>query len=304
MKRKYLFSIAFLLTFFFVKGKSQNFYFDISKDYSTVEVGYYTTEKHKRVRLLKQSVETLNIDSIVDVVCPKSTEKTLVYIHGLGGDAKRTQKQIPKYFNDSLRGNRYTNRTISFVWHATRFWYSDTWQEGYETGKLFAPIFNKILENSSENATVLCHSMGHRIFEGVASELEKVHNKNLPIEDVIFTAPDLYTDAFNKNLAHLPDYCSSITIYIKKKDKTLGVSKMIHHANRMGLKGVTEFNEALKVKIQQIECSNTKSNAWWEISGHLYFLFDKKVHQDIKNLLVNEKRNFKLLDTSLNLYTL
>lgn len=287
--------------------KSSNLYIDISKNHSTVEVGYYSEKKHKRVKLLKQPIESVNVDSLINSLCPKSNEKTLIYIHGLGGDKNLTQKQIPKYFNDSIRGNKCIDRTISFVWHATHFRYPKTWTVGYETGQLLAPFFNKILTNIS-NTTILCHSMGHRIFEGVASELSKIDTNTVPlINEIIFAAPDLYEDAFNSKLKHLPLYCNAIRVYQNKKDKTLGISKRLHKANRLGISGLVDLtNPLLKQKVTQIECSQTKSNAWWEISDHLYFLSDKMVYNDLKQVLKKGTNNsrLKLIDKSKNLYQL
>ena len=133
---------------------------------------------------------------------------------------------------------------------------------------------------------VLCHSMGNKLFEGIATQL----TQQAKIDKIIFAAADLNLNDFQNGALFNKFTTRDILVLVNQKDQTLKLSKFIHRKERIGLNGL---NQQL---FQEIQMSNQVEI--WDVTqavkegklgaGHIYFKRTESIFNRIKEKLETE----------------
>ncbi len=219
-------------------------------------------------------------ETIADYLNIKNGEKVLIYFHSLLGGVNVYHKNTVK----KLKEIEGMDKVISVVWHTKELNYVNSWNQAIQTSKLYKPIVGNILENNNIDKYILCHSMGHRIFEGIVKDYSE---GSVSIEKIIFTGSDLDLDVFEKSLATLPSLSKNIFLYVHRKDRLLQKSKRSHKRERLGLDGLRDdFGLASIDNLERIDVTNSSGSKFIRLTNHIYFKRDKEVLSDI-NLVLN-----------------
>jgi hypothetical protein len=156
--------------------------------------------------------------------------------------------------------------------------------KAYMDGQKLGPVLQEILFQVSKRShlkpkiKILAHSMGTRFLEGI---LESWTESSPAIDKLILAAPDIAQDIPSKWANNLP--IKKITLYTNSADLFLGVSKSLLNSNRAGkLPGNKDFYST-NSRITVIQVRNVaKFPRSIDVTGHVYFLYSKKVRKDIQ----------------------
>ncbi len=150
----------------------------------------------------------------------------------------------------------------------------------------------------------MCHSMGHRIFQGVVDHaaIDVVN-----IDLLILVGSDLPVYIFEESFQAIADMTERIVLYVHENDRLLKVSHKKHGKERLGKDGLLESGKINELKnLQRIDVTHSKGQAWIRLSNHIYFKRDAHVLQDI-NWVINEnniQRNERLTKLEGNRFVL
>ncbi len=288
----------FALGFWNTVDAVNDFYIELLKGSKEIEIGFY---KEKNARPAK--IKTLRIDSISrndlqSILQVDVTKKKLIYIHAMWGNGKNSQRKNLKVLRN-ICGSDY--QIFSIVWKAGGLGYKKNWRNAIEKGEKLSPVLDYLFSNEDGSNNILCHSMGHRIFEGYirASTQHSKFNK------IAFMAADLDANVFEGNLKSLIERSKEINVYINQKDRALRFSKKRHKRNRLGLDGIKD-NASQTQKNMSIDVTNTKAKGSKGISQHLYFKKDQKVIADLRKVFSGkeETRDFKIVEKTKMIFKL
>jgi esterase/lipase superfamily enzyme len=209
----------------------------------------------------------------------------LIYVHGY-----RTT------FKDAIETAAALATNLNFKGVPIAFtWPSDGTALAYSADEEEAPLSRDSLlillkavrtAKSVARVDLLTHSMGGRI--AVAS-LEWLHGQNpqqpAVLQQLIFAAPDVFTEAFQLAADSFPGTASRVTLYASATDIALLCSNWIHAHSRAGQAG-----EGMTVLpgIDTIDVSNVEpySPAHTPCSGgHSYFTRNAAVLSDLHELI-------------------
>jgi len=272
--RFYYLIIIFLLIQLSPLYATTNFYIEITK--TEIEVGRYTDNKYKKRPIKSYKKEAIDMKDIKEIFDDKAKGKrVLFYFHSMWGSVQPYHNNSLKKINQSLK----VDQIITVEWHADGLKYKKSWEQSIHQGAQISKLFEQLINNKHNEYFVLCHSMGHRIFEGVIKEIPA---SNHPIKAIFFAAADLDIDVFETNLKQLTTTCDQIIIYIHEKDRLLKVSKKIHKKERLGLhasKHRASFTAIANLEIVNVTTSLEKKQR--ALSHHIYFKTNKSVLRDI-----------------------
>ena len=144
-------------------------------------------------------------------------------------------------------------------------------------GELMNLLFSK------NHNSILCHSMGNKLFEGITTKF----TRQAKVEKIILAAPDLDINGF-QNGALLNNFqLGEIIVLVNKKDQLLRLSKWMHQKRRLGLSGNEEIvfpkiHHKEKVFIWDVT-NQVKEGKFG--SGHVYFKRTETIFNRIKTKL-------------------
>jgi len=221
-----------------VKDSTVNFSYlvDFHETDSTDHAIYETTSLDTLLLLLK--------DDLAEI--PDAKRNLLIYLHGMMGGQKlnlhHTKKDLNKRYVEPVESD--ISRLISIRWPGNTPIYKSNKENikkvGPDLAKLVSSIISELRtseEGLGVNFDVLIHSMGSQMFTEVFQHLPK--NQTKYFDQILFCAPDLDIDAFNRDrpLSSLHLQCERITVYTSNKDVTLGFSRELNKKGRLGLDG-------------------------------------------------------------------
>jgi len=139
-----------------------------------------------------------------------------------------------------------------------------------------------LLFSRNENS-VLCHSMGNRLFEGITTKF----TQQAKVERIVLAAADLGINSFQNGEIFNKFKPREIIVLVNKKDQLLRLSKLIHQEKRLGINGSEEilfskFHNKDKVVIWDVTNEVRKGKFG---SGHVYFKRNKTIFNMIKDKL-------------------
>lgn len=198
MKGKFLALIIF--SFISIAGyTNDNFYIKIKRN--KIEIGEYIGEKHSLKTFKTYDKENLDLDEINSFLELKN-KNLLFYFHGIQSNDILNQKYALK----RLEKINNADVTVSVIWKSKSWVYTSAWKKAIHQGEEIADLIESVIVNY-DKTSVLCHSMGHRLLEGIYLK------KNQKFDKIFFAAPDLDMDVFEKNFKNLPDNCNKLFIY-------------------------------------------------------------------------------------------
>lgn len=272
--------LTFLLHFSilqFIWG-TDTYYIELKKD--KIEIGKYT-EKFSPKKYFSLSTDSPDLDKVVAFLTKDGSkgkeDKVLYYFHSLYGGAPFYHKNSLKRLNEL----ESFDRIIAIEWHAEALFYKKTWLKAIDQGKRIGPLMNALW--SVNKNSVLCHSMGNRIFEGVTHKLDDAQPK---LESIVLAAADLDFTCFDggNTINWMPD--GQIHVYVNRKDGALKISRQIHKRKRLGMNALEkefEENHTLAKKMNIIDAIKLSGK---RNPGHIYFKRNKLVFADVKNKLI------------------
>jgi hypothetical protein len=253
----------------FAKKDVTQYFIELKKD--KVIVGKYLNASLKKVPIQQYDLEKIDSKQIFDLLFQNKTTPTLFYFHSFWGS-------FPPYHHDSLKKLGSVNgveKIISIEWHGASLSYKKSWHKAPEQGKTISELLNFLFLKNENFNYILCHSMGHRIFQGAFSNFK---DENLHFEKIFFPGADLDSDVFDNALKELPQKADSIYIYTHQKDFLLKMSKIVHGRNRLGLHGATNPPGG---NVKPIEVTSIKNHKRGISTHHVYFKRDPVVLEDI-----------------------
>jgi hypothetical protein len=194
-------------------------------------LGHYEN-KSKRVIDIKCAPETL---TDVQLQTWLKGSRAILLFHCMWGQQSWFHKI--KYLNtfDELLEPSIPNDVvvISFLWHAGGINYKGNWDKSFNKGSSLSGVLQKINQFYAGNASVLCHSMGSRFFEGALT-----HNSIAPsFQEVILFSSDISSSTIDPGFVSIMKSTKQVSIFKHRKDKMLLFSSLIHGNNRIGRTG-------------------------------------------------------------------
>jgi len=253
---------------------TSNFYIEIRK--KGIEVGKYSVDRFKKTPLKNYSSNDIKISQIKELLKTENgNEKVLFYFHSMWGSVQPYHKNSLRQLDHSLN----VDKVITIEWHADKLGYKGSWKKAIQQGTEISPLIEQLVSNKNNQYFILCHSMGHRIFEGV---IKNFSNQTELISSVFLAAADLDIDVFENNLKSLPTLSHQIIVYTNEKDRLLKIAAKIHKKERLGLTISNYKNSFTAIpNIEIINVTNSNSRKRTSLSNHIYFKTDKAVLRDI-----------------------
>ncbi|MEZ4948152.1 MAG: alpha/beta hydrolase [Saprospiraceae bacterium] len=261
--------LAFFHFSAFAEKAVPQYFIELKED--KVVVGKYLNGSLKKIPIQKYSLDKVDSKQIFDFLFQNKPTSTLFYFHSFWGS-------FPPYHHDSLKklgSLKGIEKIISIEWHGASLSYKKSWHKAPEQGKSVSELLNFLFLKNNNFNYLLCHSMGHRIFQGAFSSFreEKIH-----FEKIFFPGADLNSDVFETALKELPQKADSIYIYTHQKDFLLKMSKIVHGRNRLGLHGASKPPGG---NVKSIEVTAMENHKKGISTHHVYFKRDPVVLEDI-----------------------
>ncbi|HMR42907.1 MAG TPA: alpha/beta hydrolase [Saprospiraceae bacterium] len=280
MKRLF-YILLFISCFSGAKGAIENAYIELKND--GIEIGTFDSNFFKNQQKEFFLYSELQPEKISLILLGKEQKTVLYYFHCMWGNFLPYRVHTQKKLNE-LSG---VDEIVSVIWSANELLYPVCWNRAVKKGEKISSLFEALLSDSLKTNFILCHSMGHRIFEGLMSGMPP--EKPLNIQSVIFAAADLDTDVFSKNLRILKNSAAKIVIYMHRRDALLAASQLILGRDRLGLhahKYLDTFENQADFEI--IDITESKNGNLFSLTNHLYFKNHRGVFSDIQSLILND----------------
>jgi hypothetical protein len=261
-----------------------------------------------------------NLDSVLVNIeetlqrLPAEKSNILIHIHGLWANRKPFLEEITASLDEHI----YADPTcpygliINVIWDSG-YLYDRNRDVAYYKGQKTAGIVEHIKEITNRNKctlSILCHSMGNRVLQGIVDSLDLDHRESPVFKKCIMAAPDIETDVFEvgKSFEKSEKIAESIVIYRHNTDRTLGMSKLIN-TPRLGLNGISgTANDFANIRLVDASLLNDEEFPSARLSRHRYYYTSPTVRQDMLAELsdiptdkilnrspLNRKNHFKLL---------
>lgn len=143
---------------------------------------------------------------------------------------------------------------------------------------------------NTKNVYVVAHSMGNRGLLNALKNIETKQKSNFKLKHIVFAAPDVDKDVFERDSASC-GYCSeNTTLYVSDKDKAVSFSGYLHDYDRAGyVEPVTICNGIQTIKVSKIDVG---------ILGHGYYAEARPVLTDIGDALRSHENRMQITPSS------
>ncbi len=243
-----------------------------------IEIGKNTGSNYHRQAMVSFPREQLAEHQLSSYIPTQSDETVLVFIHALWGGAKNAHQHSLKKLS-TISG---IDKIISVVWHADHLFYKKAWDLSIAQGALISPLINTFVGTNQCHNFVLCHSMGHRIFEGT---VKMGSSEQLRYQGVILAAADLDIDVFENNMVHLYEV-PKIVIYVHQNDWLLSMSKVRHQRDRLGLNAhehLERWQDHPNLEI--IDVTYSQAGRRLKMVNHSYFKNNQMALKDLEYVI-------------------
>jgi hypothetical protein len=210
------------------------------------------------------------------------TTRTQYFFHALWANQPYFHRNILK----RLHTLRNVDRIVTVLWRAPYAAYSVNWWQAVERGEEARHVFAFLLAEQRGLKNVLCHSMGHRVFEGLAIGLEPGHTPYF--DHIVFAAADLDAAVLGGSLRHLPRLCRSLHLYVNRRDRFLQASNLALGCPRLGAHGPTRLPaEGWPANLEVIDVTRSGGKIMPDPGNHQYFYNCRPVFCDLEAVLAN-----------------
>ena len=282
-----------------------------STEYDAIFGGFILDEEEQ---LKKESSMDIESDEFYAMLAahleslPEEKRNILIFIHGMWAHRDFFQEeQLTRMRKDVLRdGDSPYGMVLSFIWHSGVNYHTNV-THASAVGRYFSNPISEILTLKADRFSVMAHSMGNRVFQGILSELDKKESEEPIFDRMLFMAADLEEDIFSPDqpLGDIDRYIGESILYVHNNDRSLGLSRALNENNRLGLNADAEtLDDNPSIKI--IDVSTVKDNDGFgpSLSNHRYFYTSPTVRKDLYYSLhglenplrvpLNDNRRFKL----------
>ncbi len=204
-----------------------------------------------------------------------STQEHLLFIHGFNNsfiDAILRAGQIG--YDIGING-----ATIAFCWPSHKcFSYLSSYVGDGERISACAASLKKMfrtLEGLSGRLHIIAHSMGNRALLAAWKDAFD-QNSLLRLGQVIFAAPDVFQTTFRDNFTGIEEFCERATLYANRRDKALGLARLLSKTPRAGLLPPA-------MKLEGVDTVESPFNG--DLLGHTYFAKAIPVLEDIATMI-------------------
>ena len=268
------------------------FYMEVESEDSTsydAKYGTYHLNGEMRVKknpstISKEEDFIRSVDSTLQLL-PEDKRNILIYIHGMWAHRDFFQEEVLTRFREDVlsEGSSSYGLVISVIWHAGMNYFENA-KHALTVGKHYSPIVDEVLGLEVESISVICHSMGNRVFQGIIKNIDKPRQADPRIDKAILIAADLEENIFQEGqpLAEIGKYVKSPIVYVHNNDRSLGMSKALNENDRLGLNADTEtiVNNSI-IKIIDVSTVDDNEGFGPSISNHRYFYTSPTVRQDL-----------------------
>lgn len=219
---------------------TSHFYIHLLKDGKTLRFGRYGIGNGS---LLPDQmyVDFHEFASHISKIHP-ATNNALVYIHGFMADFELFEQKAGfilqnQIFNPILE--KYPV-VISLKWETSPI-YRTSVLTGENIGATFYTIIKSLLSQLKSSGThltlsFLCHSMGNRVFSGLA-KADHNESQKLQYGTICMMAADVSTHIFEEELNWLASAAERIIVFVNAKDRTLEIANWLVAYPRLGKVG-------------------------------------------------------------------
>jgi hypothetical protein len=259
-----------------------NYYVRISSDNSVLELGRYEGNSYRMKQLLVLPADSLRKEDLRRFFnLTGDTGEVFVYLHCWLGNQTTFHKITLKGLNSSVTSdsNHRMGTTISIIWNSGLRGYQKSWELAPRSGKCVYKLLEWVTELKNGRASLFCHSMGNRVFEGVAAEASKNSAPTIRFREIVLAAADLESDVLEHSFRGVPQITGRLHILTNDRDRLLLLSKMIHGRGRLGLGGPANKEAILEAcpNLYVVDVTKTVPLITPEPGNHLYFHWNPKV---------------------------
>ncbi len=254
----------------------------------------HNIKKYKKFEVQLTTVDTFAVQKIAkdltDAPVLDDTLDILIYIHAMWGGVDVFENKILRTFAPTLLSPEGSiDKVLPITWHSGMS-YRTNLKKAYTIGKSLGVNVGEIMSATQKVSKhpvrfhLLCHSMGHQVFRGIYSVNEE--NESFQFEEIIFAAPDLAYDVFEKEWGSLAEKCARLTYFINENDPALKYSEKRLKIKRLGKSG---SSVVLPDNIQKNDVTNLldAERLLSKKPGHGYFFASPTVRGIIIRLLNN-----------------
>lgn len=172
-----------------------------------------------------RSAKVLSKEELLKAIAYGDSKRALVYVHGFNNSFQDGAFRLAQLVWDT----QYRGIPVLFAW-PTR---EDAFQyvTDYENAEFSSDGFRELLrilktEAKVEQVDVIVHSMGSRVVL-LGLTAGNTDLGPLPINELIFAAPDFDRDNFKSALSKVQKMAKAVTLYVNSNDWALALSKKI-----------------------------------------------------------------------------
>ncbi len=248
----------------------RDFYIHIRKE--SIEVGEYEKRTLKPFAFKTYPVNEVNEDEIRRYFFIDGEENILYYVHCWMGNFDFYNKGALKQLESLNR----IDKMIAVKWESRGVFYRSNWYNARHEGGKVASLFAHLLQTEKKNNILLCHSMGHSVFLGMA---KNIHPANPYFKLIIFAGADLPADVLDNELKAIGYLGAQVIIYTHQKDRMLQISGWLHQRKRLGILPLADSLRYEQIKnLSIIDVTDWAGNRSLSPSNHVYF----KDHDGVK----------------------
>lgn len=281
---------------FSICGLNAQYFIELTKNY---ELAFGYLDEDRKETLYTTPIEdfkaadhpfVVELKEVLDEAGPERAA-VLFYLHAMWGSQKSfVHNSVGRLQEELLEGETPQLGTlVTILWHSSHISYKKNWKEAYPTGermgRLIRELIDQLQEGLPERAAIhfLCHSMGNRIFEGMAQALMVDEPSSPYLDELVMAAPDLHADVFEegRSFAEINRLARRVHVYYHNDDRILKLSELAHNEDRLGLAGPGTV-EVLPPEIVIVNVNYIRRD---RASRHLYFKDSFAVLDDIRNIL-------------------
>lgn len=170
------------------------------------------------------------------------SDRVLVYIHGFMADFELFEQKAGYILQDQIF-NPISDKypvVISLKWETSPD-YRTSVMTAENTGATFYKVLQSLLSHQKSlgvNLTwsFLCHSMGNRVFSGIA-KADQAAFQIFHFGTICMMAADVPSSIFEDELEWLPKVAERIIVFVNAKDRTLEIANWLVPYPRLGKTG-------------------------------------------------------------------
>jgi hypothetical protein len=274
-----------------------------------INLGHYSFDEDfdVKIKTLHKGLPLEDTTSFTTFIHPyleklkEDKSAVLFYIHGYSADSEYYQK----FTNSRMQKHVYSMEEspygliVNLVWDRSKI-YTTELTRSKQKGVLFAqylrPLFQAYQDKFPDQLpSIISHSMGNRILEGLFEEMHKTV-KGLLFHTTIMACPDLEYDALHRSstFSNLDSLSKEVILYVHNNDRVLTVASQSNKIDRLGHKGPENWDSlASNITIVDASLITDNKDLGSKFSNHRYFYTSNTGREDlIRSLGISTKEEF------------